>query len=103
MWFLMLLREAGETILLALIIFLLVNSVVRNFKIKGQSMEPTLQDGQFVVVDRIRYRLHAPERGDIIVFEPPFDAAMTTSSEWSACLAEAWKCRDGTCTWTIVP
>jgi signal peptidase I len=95
-WLLMLLREAGETILLALIIFLLVNSVVRNFKIKGQSMEPTLQDGQFVVVDKISYRLHSPERGDIIVFEPPFDAENDYIKRVIGLPGEIIEVRDGT-------
>jgi signal peptidase I len=34
-------------------------------------MEPTLHAGQYLIVNKLLYRLHPPERGDIIVFEYP--------------------------------
>ena len=34
-------------------------------------MEPNLHDGEYVLIDKISYLLHAPERGDVIVFAPP--------------------------------
>lgn len=34
-------------------------------------MMPTLAVGDRLVVEKISYRFHPPERGDIIVFEPP--------------------------------
>jgi signal peptidase I len=34
-------------------------------------MEPNLQDSQYLIVDKISYRLGTPQRGDVIVFEPP--------------------------------
>ena len=34
-------------------------------------MNYTLHDGQQIVVNRVVYKLHEPERGDIIVFYPP--------------------------------
>ncbi|MSP12426.1 MAG: signal peptidase I [Chloroflexi bacterium] len=66
-----LVREALETIVLTFIIFLLIQSVVQNFRIEGFSMEPTLNAGQYLIVNKLIYRLHPPERGDIIVFEYP--------------------------------
>lgn len=65
------LREAAETILLAIVIFLLLQLVVRNFRIVGDSMFPTLESGQFVLVERVSYRLSEPKRGDIVIFEYP--------------------------------
>jgi signal peptidase I len=65
------LREIVETIVLTLIIFLLIQTVVRNFKVLGDSMQPNLHDGQYLIVDKISYRLSQPKRGDVIVFEPP--------------------------------
>ncbi len=61
-------REVVETILLAAIVFLLVNAVTGRFRIDGMSMESTLHDGEYVIIDRISYKLHPPERGDVIVF-----------------------------------
>ena len=34
-------------------------------------MEPNLHDGEYVIIDRVSYVLHPPERGDVIVFVPP--------------------------------
>lgn len=66
-----LLREILETILLTLIIFLVLNTLTGRFQVRGSSMKPTLQDGQYLVVSKLAYWLHPPERGDIIVFHPP--------------------------------
>jgi signal peptidase I len=87
-------RELIETVVLALFIFLLVRSTLQNFKVEGQSMDPTLADGEFILVNKLIYQrvdlgpldsllpfvdfeddsrfiLRAPRRGDIVVFEPP--------------------------------
>jgi signal peptidase I len=66
-----LLREVLETVLLTLIIFLVLNTATGRFQVRGSSMEPTLQDGQYLVIGKLIYWVHPPERGDIIVFEPP--------------------------------
>jgi signal peptidase I len=65
------LREVLETILLAGIIFLVLNTTTGRFQVRGSSMEPTLEDGQYMVVSKVVYWIHPPERGDIIVFHPP--------------------------------
>jgi signal peptidase I len=62
-------REIVETILLAAVVFLLVNTVSGRFSIDGPSMQPTLYKGEYVIVDRLSYKLHPPERGDVIVFK----------------------------------
>ncbi len=65
------LKELAETVVLALLIFLVLRLLVQNFRIEGHSMEPNLHDGQFLIVDKISYRLHDPQRGDVIVFRSP--------------------------------
>jgi signal peptidase I len=63
-------REAIETALLTLLIFLAIKLVVQNFRIQGASMEPTLHDGQFLLVNRLpHYGIGEPGRGDIVVFK----------------------------------
>ena len=64
-------REIVETIILTVVIFFLIQTVVRNFRVVGSSMEPNLHDSQYLIVDKISYRLGEPRRGDVIVFEPP--------------------------------
>ncbi len=66
-----LLRELVETLILTLVIFLLIRFAVQNFRIEGFSMEPNFHDGQFLIVNKLIYALHPPERGDVIVFIPP--------------------------------
>jgi signal peptidase I len=65
------LREIAETVLLTLIIFLSLNATTGRFQVRGSSMVPTLHDGQYLVISKLIYWIHPPERGDIIVFRPP--------------------------------
>ena len=48
--------------------FLVVTYVGQRTKVIGSSMSPTLTDGDNLIVDKISYRFHDPERFDIIVF-----------------------------------
>jgi signal peptidase I len=65
------LREAVETILIAVILFLLLQLVVKNFRIIGDSMQPNFHDGEMILVDRVTYRFSEPKRGDVVVFHYP--------------------------------
>jgi len=88
-------REIIEAVTLAAVVFLLLQTTVRNFKVDGSSMDPTLANGQYLLVNRLvylnldmarlskiipfwsveaetsRYAIHPPRRGEIIVFEFP--------------------------------
>jgi signal peptidase I len=57
-----------ETVLLAAVLFLVINALTARVKVEGSSMLPTLQNGNFVLVNRLAYNLGEPQRGDIIVF-----------------------------------
>jgi signal peptidase I len=68
------LREVVETIVFTLLIYFLVRTFLfENYRVVGQSMVPTLQNNQFLVVSKLDYRLHKPRRGDIIVFRDPYN------------------------------
>ena len=47
------------------ICFLIITFVGQRSRVSGSSMEPTLSDGDNLIVDKISYRLHDPERFDI--------------------------------------
>lgn len=66
-------REILETITLTLLLFLVLHFAVQNFRVDGQSMEPTLHDQEYILVDKAAYLFHTPERGDVIVFEYPLN------------------------------
>ncbi|MFQ5860530.1 MAG: signal peptidase I [Dehalococcoidia bacterium] len=91
------LREFAEAVLLALGIFFLLQLSIQNFRVEGASMQPTLEEGQYLLVNKLVYRqmdlarlsrlvpfweaeepdswfpFHPPRRGEVIVFHFPGD------------------------------
>ena len=70
-------RTVLEYVVLAVVavaVALLIQAfLVKPYRIPSASMENTLLIGDRVLVDRISWRFSQPERGDIVVFHPPFD------------------------------
>jgi signal peptidase I len=66
-------RELIETLVLIGLVYTLVNLATVRFFIEGPSMQPSFWAGQFLIVSRVHYLLTSPERGDIVVFDPPGD------------------------------
>lgn len=64
-------REIVETLLLTFFIFWLVNSMIGRYRIDGSSMNPTLVDGEYLIINNLSYYLDEPQRGDVIVFQHP--------------------------------
>src|SRR2546426_3161097 len=114
-------RDVLETIVLTALIFLVVQSVVKNFKVEGSSMEPTLHDGEFLLVDKAVYWslppaiaqrvapsaqaasdgtrvfvFHPPQRGDIIVFRFPRDETRDFIKRVIGVPGDQVEIRDGT-------
>jgi signal peptidase I len=95
----MVVRELVETGLMALLVFLAVRASFQNYRVHGHSMDPTLEDGEFLLVNRLEYAqidvgklsnfipflnpgddperdvFHGPERGDVIILEDPRNPA----------------------------
>lgn len=64
--------ENFQIILIALTLAFLIRTYVAEPRyIPSDSMVPTLETGDRLVVDKISYHLHPPETGDIVVFNPP--------------------------------
>lgn len=61
-------RDLIETILMAVVLFLLLNAVTSRVRVYNISMQPTLHEGNLLVVNKLAYKLGEPKRGDIIVF-----------------------------------
>jgi len=47
--------------------------IFQPFIVKGESMEPNFQNGDYLIVDEISYRFRDPQRGEVIVFHYPND------------------------------
>lgn len=69
------LRELVETAFFTLLIYFLVRYFLfENYRVVGKSMLPTLENDQYLAVDKLSYRLREPQRGDIVVFRDPRSA-----------------------------
>jgi signal peptidase I len=62
-----------ETLILSLLLFLGINAVSARIRVDGSSMEPSLQSGEFVIVNRLAYKLGEPDYGDVVIFHFPGD------------------------------
>jgi len=68
------LREVGITILIAVFVFVLLRLTVQSYTVEGSSMMPNVQAHQYIMVNKASYRTSEPQRGEVIVFDPPFDS-----------------------------
>ena len=68
------LREVGITVLIAVIVFVCLRFTVQSYTVVMSSMEPNFQDGECIMVNKLSYRSSGPQRGDVIIFDPPFDS-----------------------------
>ena len=65
------LREVLGTLLLAIAIFFLIQATVQSSVVVYSSMEPNLHEGQRLLINKVVYKFHEPERGDVIIFPNP--------------------------------
>ena len=67
-------REIVITVLIALVIFLAVHFTLQSFKVKGDSMLPSLQSGQYLLINKVVYSFSSQHRGEVVVFHPPVNS-----------------------------
>jgi signal peptidase I len=76
-----LVREAASTIRTVIIVLVLAVLlrlfVFEPFVVEGRSMQPRFVEQDYLLVDKVSYRFHQPERGDIIVFRYPNDPSLS--------------------------
>lgn len=61
-----------ETIVIALSIFLIVYlTLVQPHQVNGQSMVPNFQSGEYLLTDKVSFKLRNPEQGEVVVFHAP--------------------------------
>jgi len=61
-------REVLQTLILAVVLYFLIDLVVARVRVENISMLPTLQPGEFVLVNKMAYEIGDFSRGDIVVF-----------------------------------
>lgn len=70
-----LLREVLEVAVITLLLFICVRGVIQNYQVQGPSMQPTLHNHEYILVDKATYLFGSPQRGDVIVFKWPKDTS----------------------------
>lgn len=67
-------REIITFVVLAIVIVVPIRLfVAQPFVVEGESMYPTFDSGDYLIVDQLSYRLGDPKRGDVVVFRYPND------------------------------
>ena len=69
------LRDLLETLILAILVYLILNALTGRYQVLSVSMEPSLHEGDYLLVNKASHWLPPIERGDIIVFQPPQEAS----------------------------
>src|ERR1700716_2555747 len=91
-----LLREVFEVVVLAVILYFGISFAVQAVHVEGLSMYATLDDNDYLIANKIDYRLHPPQRGDIIILRPPADNSKDFIKRVIALPGEKLLIRDGT-------
>jgi signal peptidase I len=60
--------EILQTLIMAVVLYFLIDAVVGRVRVENISMQPTLHEGEFILVNKLAYRLGNYERGDVIIF-----------------------------------
>lgn len=71
-WFTFL-TETIQTIVLAVVLYVLIDAVIARVRVENISMLPTLKAGEFLLVNKLAYKLGEAQGGDIVVFHFPQD------------------------------
>lgn len=67
--------EWVKTIGISIIIALIITTFIRPTLVKGYSMYPTLEPNNYLIINKIPYMMHSPERGDIVVFRSTLETS----------------------------
>lgn len=65
--------ETVQTVVLAVVLYIVIDTVVARVRVENVSMLPTLQPGEFLMVSKFAYQLGEPQHGDVIVFHNPLN------------------------------
>ena len=70
-------REILTFIVLAVVIVVPIRFfIAQPFVVEGESMHPTFESGDYLVVDELTYHLSEPKRGDVVIFRYPGDPSV---------------------------
>ncbi len=89
-------KNWGEPLLIAAVLAIFIRTFIFGpYKIPTGSMKPTFMEEDKIFVDKLSYRFHGPERGDIIVFKYPLDRKKDFVKRLAGLPGETVEIRDG--------
>jgi signal peptidase I len=89
-------RELASFVVITLLLFFgIKHFLVQPFLVDGRSMSPNFETGNYLIVDRLSYRLDEPKRFHVVVFEFPKDPARYFIKRIIALPGERVTVRDG--------
>jgi signal peptidase I len=68
------LKEVWQTVILSLIVFAVINFATVRIRVQSISMQPTLYERDFVLVNKLAYQIGSLQRRDVVVFQPPIES-----------------------------
>jgi signal peptidase I len=72
--FLVFIWEITKIVIIALLIVVPIRTFLfQPFFVRGESMTPAFENGDYLIIDEISYRFQNPQRGEVIVFKYPND------------------------------
>ncbi len=60
-------------IAITVLVFVGLRLTVQVYIVYGPSMQPNFYEDQWLMVNKVVYNFHDPERGDVIIFRPPYE------------------------------
>lgn len=88
--------ELAKIIIIAAVIVVPIRYFLfQPFFVRGQSMDPNFENGDYLIIDEITYRFKAPQRGEVIVFRSPQDPSHRFIKRVIGLPGETIEIRDG--------
>lgn len=88
--------ETAKIVIISLAIIIPIRYFLfQPFFVRGASMEPNFENGEYLIINEITYRFHEPERGEVIIFRYPKDPSQFYIKRIVALPKEVIRIEDG--------
>jgi len=89
-------RDILITVLIAAVVYLGLRTAIQSFRVEGPSMLPNFHTGEWVLVNKLVYRFHDAQRGDVIIFRSPHNRSTNLIKRVVGLPGESVDLRNGT-------
>jgi signal peptidase I len=97
------LLDIVETLVLAVVLYFGINAVSARVRVDGFSMNPSLENGEYILVNKLAYKIGEPARGDIVVFSFPLDPSQDLIKRVIGLPGESVSIQNGSVTVNDIP